>query len=104
MTYGFLFQLKSHAAGVDSLLSMVMIEPFEIEREQARRAAIDAVRQPYWCGPRQVLFLHRDGFVELWQSELVDSGVDSGENRGNSKLTQPPEEVAHPLGVEPKTF
>lgn len=41
---------------------------------------------------------------KLLAGENVDSIVDSDKKRGNSKLTQPPEEVAHPLGVEPKTF
>ena len=40
------------------------------EREKAKRIAALAVAQPDWGGPRQVIFLHRDQTIELWDREL----------------------------------
>ena len=64
--FGLLFRLK---CGDPTPLMELLAMP-EVEREEAKGIALREVAQPYWCGPRQVIFMHRDGVIELWDKEL----------------------------------
>jgi hypothetical protein len=45
----------------------------EVEREEAKGLARMEFAQPYWCGPRQSIFLHRDGTMELWNTQSLSA-------------------------------
>ena len=72
--FGLLFRLK---CGDPTPLMELLAMP-EVEREEAKGIALREVAQPYWCGPRQVIFMHRDGVIELWDKELRE-GWPNGE-------------------------
>jgi hypothetical protein len=65
--FGLLVRLKY---GHDQLPVMEMLAMPGIDREEAKGIALREVAQPYWCGPRQVIFMRSDGVIELWDREL----------------------------------
>ena len=64
-TMGFLFHLKTG----DPTPVMEILSWPEVEREEAKTIATREIHRMDWCGPRQVIFMHRDGTVELWDSQ-----------------------------------
>jgi hypothetical protein len=64
--FGLLFRLQ---CGEPTPLMELLAMP-EVEREEAKRIALREVLRPDWCGPMQVIFMHRDGVIELWDREL----------------------------------
>lgn len=99
--FGLLVRLK---CGYDEMPVMEMLAMPGIEREQAKIIAMMAVSRPEWCGPFQVLFLRRDGFIELWDRELREGWPnDRTERRGAAAADvemQPGAESAAPRSLQ----
>lgn len=41
-----------------------------MDRDAALLIARQTVWRDDWFGPRQILFVHHDGYLELWEKEL----------------------------------
>lgn len=54
----------------DNLPTIMPITADLIERDEALRIARQTVWRDDWFGPRQILFIHHDGYLELWDKEL----------------------------------
>lgn len=51
-------------------LTIIAITSGLLEREQALSIARQSVWRGDWFGQRQILFIHHDGYLELWDKEL----------------------------------
>lgn len=73
LNYGTLFRIKPQTG---SLLTTPIIEFLaapDVERTEAETIADREFRSWDWNGPKQALFMHRDGTVELWNHQNISS-------------------------------
>lgn len=61
--YGTVFHLFP---GNDGLPIMEMVSAPDVERTHGKRIAAHEFESIRWQGPKQVIFMRRDGWLEIW--------------------------------------
>ncbi len=67
IVFGHLMRLQ---AGHETLPTVEILH-YDIEREEAKRYALAALNNPLLAF-RQILFVHRDGALELWDKGFLE--------------------------------